>query len=107
MGDDFHQMTARIVEIDATAPVQMIDLAGFAAPRIGVIPGAQSAYAGERRVELGIADEESIVPRPEFFAGSEIEGHPVSCLERDEIAPFRPRLEIEDIGEELGRFPFV
>ena len=23
------------------------------------------------------------------------------------MAPFRPRLEIEDIGEELGRDPFV
>src|SRR6266404_742244 len=100
-------MTTRIVEINAAAAVQVIDLAGFGAPRIGVIPGAQSADAGERRVELGIADEESIMPRPELLARIEIEGHPVSCFDRNEMAPFRPRLEIEDIGEELGRGPFV
>jgi len=35
------------------------------------------------------------------------QGHAVRCLDRDEMAPFRPRLEIENIGEEFGRFPFV
>src|ERR1700730_7392841 len=47
------------------------------------------------------------MPRPELFARIEIQGHAVRCLDRDEMAPFRPRLEIEDIGEELGREPFV
>jgi hypothetical protein len=32
--------------------------------------------------------------------------HPFAVL-TDEMAPFRPRLEIEDIGEEFGRYPFV
>src|ERR1700692_938444 len=67
VGDDFHQMTARIVEIDAAAAVQVIDLSGFGAPRIGVIPRAQRSDAGERRVELGVADEKRIMPRPEFL----------------------------------------
>jgi hypothetical protein len=47
------------------------------------------------------------MPRTKLFARIEIEGHAVRCLHRDEMAPFRPRLEIEDIGEELGRDPFV
>jgi hypothetical protein len=47
------------------------------------------------------------MPRPELFARIEIEGHAVCSLHRDEMAPFRPRFEIEDIGEEFGRDPFV
>src|SRR6516162_4493155 len=35
------------------------------------------------------------------------QGHAVRCLDRGEMVPFRPRLEIENIGEEFGRFPFV
>src|SRR4029077_9136245 len=42
-----------------------------------------------------------------LFMRIEIEGHAVRCLDRDEMAPFRPRLELEDIGEEFGRYPFV
>src|SRR5690349_5281503 len=87
--------------------MQMIDLAGVGASRIGVIPDALSADAGKRRVELGVADKKRVMPRTKLFARIEIEGHAVRCLHRDEMAPFRPRLEIEDIGEELGRDPFV
>src|SRR5215472_10119965 len=54
VGDDFHQVTARIFEIDAAAAVQVIDLARFGAPRVGVIAGAVSADTDERRVELGV-----------------------------------------------------
>src|SRR5204862_1303237 len=97
----------RVVEIDAATAVQMIDLAGLGAPRIGVIPDALSANAGERRVELGVADKEGVMPRTKLFARVEIEGHAVRRLDRDKMAPFRPRLEIEDIGEEPGRYPFV
>src|SRR5271156_1459857 len=107
VGDYFHHVTVGVVEIDPATAVQMIDLAGLGAPRIGVIPDALSADAGERRVELGVADKEGVMPRPELFARIEIQGHAVRCLDRDEMAPFRPRLEIEDIGEELGREPFV
>jgi len=57
---------------------------------------------GRPRVELGVADKEGVMPPPELFARIEIESHAVRCLDRDEMAPFRPRLEIEDIGEELG-----
>src|SRR6266446_6792423 len=107
VGDYLHHVTVGVVEIDAATAVQMVDLAGLGAPRIGVIPDALSADAGERRVELGVADKERVMPRTKLFARIEIEGHAVRRLHRDEMAPFRPRLEIEDIGEELGRDPFV
>jgi hypothetical protein len=107
VGDYFHQVTVGVIEIDTATAVQMIDLAGLGATGIGIIPDALSADAGEGRVELGVADKEGVMPRPELFARIEIEGHAVRCVDRDEVAPFRPRLEIEDIGEELGRDPFV
>src|SRR6516225_2755288 len=107
VGDYFHHVTIGVVEIDAATAVQTIDLAGLGAPRIGVIPDSLSADAGERRVELSVADKKRVMPRPELFARIEIEGHAVRRLHRDEMAPFRPRLEIEDIGEELGRDAFV
>src|SRR5215471_1968768 len=105
--DYFHHVTVGVIEIDAATAVQMIDLAGLGSARIRVIPDALSANTGERRVELGVADKERVMPRTKLFARIEIEGHAVRCLDRDEMAPFWPRLEIEDIGEELGRHPFV
>ena len=49
VGDYFHHVTVGVLEIDAATGVQMIDLAGLGAPRIGVIPDALSADAGQRR----------------------------------------------------------
>src|SRR5215470_10647498 len=65
---DFHQVTVGVVEIDAPAAVQMIDLTPLGAPRIGVIPHTLSADARECRVELGVANEEGVMPRPELLA---------------------------------------
>jgi hypothetical protein len=58
VGDYFHHVTVGVLEIDAATGVQVIDLARLGAPRIGVIPDGLSADAGERRVELGVADKE-------------------------------------------------
>src|SRR6516225_5037220 len=107
VGDYFHHVTVGVVEINAATAVQMIDLARLGAPRIGAIPDALRADAGERGVELGVADKEREMPRTKLFARIEIEGHSVRSLHRDEMAPFRSRFEIEDIGEEFGRDPFV
>ena len=56
VGDYFHHVTVGVLEIDDATDVQMIDLAGLGAPRIGVILDSLRADAGERRVELDIAD---------------------------------------------------
>src|SRR5689334_4983610 len=87
--DYLHHMTVRVIEIDPATTVQMIDLAGLGASRIGV------------------ADKEGVMPRSKRFARIEIESHAVRSLDWNEMAPFRPRFEIEDIGEEFGRDPFV
>jgi hypothetical protein len=63
VGDYFHHVTVGVVEIDAAAAVQMIDLAGLGPPRIGVILDALGADAGERRVKFGVADMELLEGR--------------------------------------------
>ena len=45
VGDYFHHVTVGVVEIDAATAVQMIDLAGLGAPRIGVMLDALRADA--------------------------------------------------------------
>ena len=102
VGDYFHHVTVGVVEIDAATAVQMVDLARFGAPRIGVILDALSADAGERRIKFGVAYKEGVMPWPELFARIEIEGHAVRCLDRDEMAPFRARLEIEVSARNLA-----
>ena len=62
VSDDFYQMAAGIVEINTAPTVQVIDLARLSAARIGVVPGALGTDASEGRIELGVADQESIVP---------------------------------------------
>src|SRR5262249_30992909 len=99
MSDDFHQVAAGIVEINTAPAVQVIDLARLGAARIGVIPGALGADTGEGRIELGVADKKRIVPGADLSPRIEIEGHAVGHLDRDKMAPFRSRLEVEDIGE--------
>src|SRR5215469_1781111 len=68
VGDYFHHVTAGVLEIDAATAVQMTDLAGLGAPRIGVIPDTLRANEGERRVELGVADKERVMPWTKIFA---------------------------------------
>jgi hypothetical protein len=48
--------------------VQTIDFTGLGAAGVGVIPDALCADTGERRVELGLADKEGAMPRPELVA---------------------------------------
>jgi hypothetical protein len=67
VGDYLHHVTIGVLEVDAATAVQMIDLAGLGTPRIGVIADAPSANAGERRVELGVADKERVMSRTKLF----------------------------------------
>src|SRR5690348_12274808 len=56
VGDYFHHVTVGVVEIEAATAVQMIDLAGLDAPRIGVIPDALRIYrpaGAQERVQHG------------------------------------------------------
>jgi hypothetical protein len=104
VGDYLHQVTVGVVEIDAATTVEMIDLAGLGAPRIGVIPDALSADAGERRVELGVADKEGVMPRPELFARIEITSESLRQVEA--IGSTRPKADPQNCygrARPLGR----
>ncbi len=107
VGDQLHQVAVGVVEIDAAAAVVVVDFAGLRAARIGVVADALVADAGEGGVEFGVADQERVVHRPEIGAVGEIEGHAVLGADRHEMAPLRPGLEIEDVGQEFRRFPTV
>src|SRR5262249_39684821 len=107
LGDKLHQMTARIIEINAPAAVALVDLAGPLAARGGVVPDAAGADARQRRVELRLADEERVVLRAEILAIGEIERDAVGGADRHEMAPLRAGLQIQDVGEEFGRGPPV
>ena len=82
MGDQLHQMPIRIVEIDASATIKMIDLPRLFAAEICVMLDTGSADTGERRVKLLFADQEGEVPLVEVRRVGKIEGYPVVGLDR-------------------------
>jgi hypothetical protein len=51
-------VAVRVVEIDAPAAIEMIDLARPLTPEIRVVLDTAGADAGESSVEFGIADQE-------------------------------------------------
>jgi len=68
---------------------------------------AAGADARQRRIELRLADEEREVLRPEILARIKIERDAIGGPHRREMAPFRPGFQVQDIGEEFRRYPFV
>src|SRR3954447_21161050 len=65
LGDQLHQVAVGIVEIDAAAAVEMVDLARPLAAEIRIVGDARGADAGEGRVEFHLADQEREVSRVE------------------------------------------
>src|SRR6516165_12650354 len=106
-GDQLKQVAVRVVEIDAAATIEMIDLAGTLAAEIRVVLHPGGADAGEGGIEFRVADQESIVLRAEALGVGKIESDPVARLDRNEVAPCWSRLQVQDVGEELGGSPFV
>src|SRR5204862_5922186 len=84
-----------------------VDFAGTLTPRRRVVFDAAGADARQRRIELRLADEEREVLRPEILARIKIERDAIGGLHRREMAPFRPGFQVQDIGEEFRRYPFV
>src|SRR5271166_1164937 len=106
-GDQLEQMPVRVVEIDAAAAIEVVDLAGPLASEIRVMLDAGGADTGECGVEFGVANQKGVVLRAKALGVGKIEGDSVARLDRDEVAPFRSRLEVQDVGQELGGSPFV
>src|ERR1700730_13077777 len=100
-------MAVGVGEITAAAAVEVVDFARPLAAEIRVMRDAGGADAGERRVELRFADEEGVVLRAKTLRVGKIEGDAVARPDRHEMAPFRPRLQVQDVGEELGGCPLV
>src|SRR5271166_3316388 len=106
-GDQLEQVAIRVVEIDAAAAIEMINLAGPLTAEICIVRDTGGADAGEGGIEFRVADQEGIVLRAKALRVGKIERDSVPCLDRHEMAPFRSRLQVQDVGEELGRSPFV
>src|SRR3974377_657721 len=100
-------MPIRIVEIDAAATIEMVDLTGPLAAEIRVVLDTGGADAGKRGVEFSVADQESVVLRAEALGVGKIEGDAVWGFDRHEVGPLRSCFEVQDTGEKFGRSPFV
>src|SRR5262245_23154867 len=64
--DDFQQVAARVLEIDAPPAVVTVDLPCLGPRRIGPMGEAPFLHAAEDLVELRFAHEESVVLRPDL-----------------------------------------
>lgn len=63
LGDQFEQVAVGVVEIDAAAAIEVVDLARPLAAEVRVVRDAGGADARECGVELGFADQEGIMIR--------------------------------------------
>jgi hypothetical protein len=93
-GDQLEQVPVGIVEIDAAAAIEMVDFARMLAAEIGVMLDAVGANTGEGGIEFLLADQEGIVLRAEALGVRKIEGNAVFGLDRYEVSPFRPCLQV-------------
>src|SRR5262249_39153249 len=64
--DDFQQVAARVLEVDAASAVVTVDLARLGLRRVSPVGVALLFDAGEDLVELGLAHEERVVLRPDL-----------------------------------------
>ena len=61
-GDQFEQVAAWIVEINAAGAIEVVDLARPLAAKICVMRDTAGSHAGESGVELRFADQEGVMP---------------------------------------------
>src|SRR5579883_1627822 len=101
-GDQLHEMAIGIVEVDAPAAIEVVDLAGLGVAGAGVDGDALLAQPLDARVELGVAHQKGPVLRTEIVAVGEVEGDAVIGLDGDEAAPRRRVGDAQDIVQEPG-----
>jgi len=65
-GDDFQEMAVVVLEIEAAAAIEMVDLAASVAVEVGVERDAGVFDAGQRAVELVLAQEKGVVSAAEL-----------------------------------------
>src|SRR5262249_50709718 len=103
-GNDFQQMAARVLEIDAASAVVMVDLPRLGPRRIGPMGEALFFHAGEDLVELRLAHQESVVLRPDLaLLVHKIDVDPVCGRDDLERSPFFRCREAQHASKERRR----
>ena len=103
-GDEFEEVSARVVEVDSAAVVPGVDSAGFAPLRIRPVGKAARAYARENRIELGFGDEECVVLSSDVALGvHEVERQVGVNLHDRERSDMAWRRQAHQLTEEARR----
>ena len=96
-------MAARVLEVDATAPVVLADLTRPRPGGVGPVVEATGTDPAEGLVELGVGERERVVLRPDVVAAvGEVERDTVVETHGDERPHPNRRRQPEDLGQELG-----
>jgi len=103
----FEQVTVGVIEIDATAAVEVINFARPLPHKVGVKHHAPVTEAGEPSLEFLLAYQEGAVMRLEFRRINEVNRDPVAGPERNEGAPLRTRLKPQNSREKARGGPFI
>src|SRR6266480_7151040 len=101
-------MAVGIGEVQATAPVPVVDLATLGLAGIGPVGLVPFADAAEGGVELLLADQEGVMLRGDLPAGlAEVQRDTVVGLHDEEVPEPSGGRQAEDPGEERRRQPLV
>src|SRR5215831_11313733 len=106
-GDQLEEVALGPPKIDASAAIMAVDLARAGAVELRVEGGAGLSDAREARIEVSLIDKEGEVARADLVGIDEVERDSVMGADRDEMRPFRSRLQAEDTGKESGGGPAV
>jgi hypothetical protein len=100
-------MPGRILEVDASAAVVVVDLAGPAAPRIRPVLQTALLDASVDPVELVLGYQKRIVLRADLLASGDlrvVEAGAVVESYREKWTEFLGGWQAEELGEEVGGF---
>src|SRR5690349_2509587 len=103
-GDDLEQVAVGVLEVQAAAPVPVVDLAAPAPAGIRPVGQVPFADPAERGVKLLLADQEGVMLRGDLPAGlAEVQRDAVIGLHDEEVPEPGGGRQAEDPGQERGR----
>src|SRR5262249_23021443 len=106
--DQLEEVAARVAEVEATAAVVVVDLAGPAGPGVGPDLTALGPHPGQAPVERLVVDQEGVVLGRDGAVGLlVVERDAVAQVDGGERPPLGGDLDAEHAGEEGGRRPPV
>src|SRR2546427_7308822 len=108
-GDDFEQVSVRILEVDPTPIIPAVDLLALAAVRIGPVGKSPLPNPREDRVEFEFAYQEGVMLRCDLSVSASIifdihkvQGSLTDAYDRKRAKQHR-RWKAQQLGEECGR----